>query len=121
MLVGRGMATEPVIGAEVFGWFIEHPHSGYLTQFYLTGAVGLMLLMVVLAWGVWQAVCLARHGETLLLILLAGGGAALVFDGGHILSALSEGRMEMLLVVIPSALAVARRGVMQREKAGEEG
>ena len=73
------------------------------------------MLLLLLAWGAREAWRLARKGETLLLILFAGGAAALVFDGGHIMSVFSEGRMEVLLVVVPAGLAVARWGRMNRE------
>lgn len=111
-VIGRGMATPPTIPEEVFNWFVAHPHSGYLTQFYLTGVIGSVLLLALLAWAAWDALRLALKGETLLLIMLTGGAAALVFDGGHILSVFSEGRMEVLLVVVPAGLAVARRRVL---------
>ena len=107
-VIGRGMALPPIVPEEQFGWFIEHPHSAYLTQFYLTGGVGVVLLVALLGWGGWAACQMVRRGESLWLVLLAGGAVGMVFDGGQILSVCSEGRLEVLLLVIPAAMAVGR-------------
>ncbi len=50
-LFGKGMATTATVAEEEFGWFIQHPHSSYLTQFYLTGLLGSGLLLLVLLRG----------------------------------------------------------------------
>jgi hypothetical protein len=107
-LFGKGMATTATVAEEEFGWFIQHPHSSYLTQFYLTGLVGTALLGVLLAWGLQAALKLALSGESLWLALLAGAGVALLIDGGHAFSVFSVARLEILLLAVPAAMAVGR-------------
>lgn len=107
-LFGKGMATAPTIPEDEFGWFIHHPHSVYMAQYYLTGLVGTALLLVLLAWGAQAAMKLAVAGESLWLALLTGAAVALVFDGGHVFSMCSVGRLEILLLVVPAAMAVGR-------------
>lgn len=113
-IFGKGMATAPTIPEAEFGWFIQHPHSVYVAQFYLTGLVGTTLLLVLLAWAAQAALKLALAGESLWLALLAGAGVALFFDGGHVFSVFSVGRLEIFLLVVPAAMAVGRLGRLGR-------
>lgn len=107
-LVGKGMGTPAVIPEEVFGWLVHHPHSSYLTQLYLTGAVGLGLLIFVLGWATRDALREARHGDTLWVTLLASGTVALLFDCAQIFTLHSDPRLELLLLAVPAALASGR-------------
>ena len=105
---GKGMATSPIVPEAEFGWLIRHPHSVYVTQFYLTGFVGTALLLVLLGWGGQAALKLAQAGESLWLALLGGAAVALAFDGAHVFSLFSVGRLEILLLAVPAAMAVGR-------------
>lgn len=113
--IGQGMAQAATVPEDQFGWFIEHPHSIYVTQFFLTGAIGTGLLLVVLALAMQAAWKLAGRGEALWLALLAGFCVALIFDGAQTFSLRSIGRLEPLLVLFPAAIAIGRvRGSMGR-------
>lgn len=114
-VVGKGMGVPVSIPADEFGWFVDHPHSAYLTQFFVTGAVGTALLLFVLGTALQAAGRLARHGEAVWLALLAGGSVALVVDGSYIFSVHSTGRLEPLLLVFPAAIAVGRSASLRRE------
>jgi hypothetical protein len=109
-LVGQGMASDLSIAEEDFGWFVHHPHSAYLTQFLLTGAVGLALLLFVIAWPLRRALGEVRRAGALWLALIASGAVAVLFDCGQIFSNYSAPRIEYLLVVVPAALLMGRVG-----------
>lgn len=106
--IGKGIGSPSEIPEEVLGWFVHHPHSSYLTQFYLTGAVGLLLLGLVLAGAGSASWQLARRREALWPALLAGGCAAVLFDGAQVFSLHSVPRIEFLLVAVPAAMTVGR-------------
>jgi len=106
--IGTGMGRAPELPEETLGWLVHHPHSVYLTQFYQTGIVGAALLLAVIVVAARCAVNLARRGESLWLCLLAGGCVALIFDGGQIFTVYSIARIEILLIVVPAAIAAGR-------------
>lgn len=106
---GKGMERASTIPEEEFGWFIEHPHSIYMTQFFLTGLIGTGMMLMILLLGLQAAWRLARGGEVLWLALLGGFCVALFFDGSHVFSVFSSGRIEPLLLVFPAVMAVGRR------------
>ena len=110
-VVGKGMATPIFIPEDEFGWLVDHPHSVYLTQFYLTGALGAGLLMLILTLAAQAAVKLARQGEAVWLALLGGAMVSLLVDGSYVFSVHSTGRIEPLLLLFPAAMAVGRAGI----------
>ena len=114
ILVGTGMGRAPVMPDEPLGWGALHPHSVYLTQFYQTGAVGLVLSLALLAVAFLRAAEMARRGEALWLALLCGGCGALVVDGSQVWSVYSLPRVEILLVAVPAAIAVGRAAAFKR-------
>jgi O-antigen ligase len=117
-LIGTGMARSPELPEEAIGWLVHHPHSIYLTQLYQTGIVGAALLLALIAGAAGAAWALARRGDSLWLCLLAGACVALLFDGAQVLTVYSIVRIEILLVVVPAAIAVGRapRGGKGSEK-----
>lgn len=115
-VIGKGMGHASTIPEEELGWFIEHPHSIYVTQFFLTGAIGTGLMLLALMMGVQAAWKLAQRGEVLWLALLGGFCIALFFDGSHVFSVFSSGRIEPLLLVFPAAMAVGRVGREEKPK-----
>lgn len=117
-VVGKGMGAPITIPADEFGWLVDHPHSIYLTQFYLTGAIGAGLFLLVLGLALRSAISLARNGEAIWLALLTGGMVALLVDGSYVFSVHSTGRIEPLLLVVPAALAVARASRLVESRPG---
>ena len=107
---GMGMSADLTIPETELGWFVHHPHSSYLTQFLLTGAIGLALVLFVLGWAGCRGLTESRRGNPLWLALLASGSVALLFDCGQIFSLYSVPRIEFLLVVVPAALLMGRAG-----------
>ncbi|MDA0766798.1 MAG: O-antigen ligase family protein [Verrucomicrobia bacterium] len=114
-VIGKGMGAPASVPEEEFGWFVRHPHSVYLTQLYLTGVIGLGLLLTILTVALQWSFKLARAGEALWLALLGGGCVALVFDGSYVFSLHSMGRLEPLLLLLPATLAVGRGRGMKGE------
>lgn len=110
VLIGSGMSADVTIAKVELGWFVDHPHSSYLTQFVLTGALGLALLLFVIGWPVLRALGAARRQEALWLALLASGAVAVLFDCGQMFSLYSAPRIEFLLVAVPAALCMGRVG-----------
>jgi O-antigen ligase len=108
MLIGVGMASSPEVPEGIFDWRVIHPHSIYLTQFYLTGMIGLAMLVGLIAWAMAAALALARSGESLWLCLLSGGCLALWFDGGQVFTVYSSARIELLLVAVPLAIVLGK-------------
>lgn len=108
VFVGTGMARRPIMPADNVGWAANHPHSIYLTQLYQTGLVGLSLLLGLIAGGLRAALALARGGEPLWLSLLAGACVGLLFDGAQVFTVWSPARVEILLIVVPAAIAIGR-------------
>ena len=108
VLVGQGMGTPPIIPEEELGWLVNHPHSGYLTQLLLTGAIGLVLLFVVIAVPARVAWREARDGNPLWFALIASGATAMIFDCAQVFSVYSGPRLELLLVAVPSALVIGK-------------
>ena len=107
-LFGRGFGTDSSIPAEELGWFVHHPHSSYLTQLVLGGALGVVLLLAVLAWSWHEAWQQGTRGECLWAALLGCGLITLLVDGAEIFSLHSVPRLEWLMVAFPAALAVGR-------------
>ena len=107
-LVGKGMGTPAVIPEAELGWFVHHPHSSYLCQLYLTGLVGLALLLWILGWAGRSARREALQQESLWLALLVSGAVAVLFDGAQIFSLASVPRVEFLLVAVPAAMVVGK-------------
>ncbi|MGD9417916.1 MAG: O-antigen ligase family protein [Verrucomicrobiota bacterium JB025] len=107
-LIGTGMADAPILPKDVLGWRVVHPHSIYLTQLYQTGIPGLAMLLALIAWALRSALKLAKQGDPLWLSLLGGASTALIFDGGQTFTVYSFTRIEILLIAIPAAIAVAK-------------
>ena len=107
-LFGRGFGTDSSIPAEELGWFVHHPHSSYLTQLVLGGALGVVLLLAVLAWSWHEAWRQGTRGECLWAALLGCGLITLLVDGAEIFTLHSVPRLEWLMVAFPAALAVGR-------------
>lgn len=105
-VIGRGMAANVTIPEEELGWFVDHPHSSYLTQFLLTGAVGLVLQLALLGWAGWSGIRESFRGNALWLGLLGCGSVALIFDCGQMFSLYSAPRIEFLLAVVPAAILI---------------
>ncbi|MDG2488750.1 MAG: O-antigen ligase family protein, partial [Roseibacillus sp.] len=108
LMFGWGFGAESSIPEEELGWFVHHPHSSYLTQLILGGALGLALLVAVLGWSWREAWGEGRRGECLWVALLSCGLVTLIVDGGEIFTLHSIPRLEWLMVVFPAALAVGR-------------
>jgi len=108
LIFGRGFGAESSIPEEELGWFVHHPHSSYLAQLILGGALGLALLVAVLGWSWREAWGEGRRGECLWVSLLSCGLITLIVDGGEIFTLHSIPRLEWLMVVFPAALAVGR-------------
>jgi hypothetical protein len=114
VVIGRGMSAEVTIAEEELGWFVHHPHSAYLTQFLLTGVLGLGLMLLVIGWASRSALVEARRKDVLWLALLASGTVALIFDCGQMFSVYSAPRIEFLLVLVPAALVIGKNGVEEQ-------
>lgn len=113
--VGKGWGSTSSLPEDVLGWLVHHPHSAYMTQFYLTGGLGLVLLLCILLQGLLNGIAVyQRENNYLGLALLASGAAAVLFDGGHIFSLGSVARVEFLLVATPLLLLA---GARQRSQA----
>ena len=104
------MASEVTIPEGELGWFVHHPHSSYLTQFLLTGALGLAGMLLLIAWAGRYALAEAGRNNSLWLALLASGAVAMIFDCAQMFSLYSAPRIEFLLVAVPAALVVGRAG-----------
>lgn len=116
LFIGSGWGTISTLPTEKLGWFVHHPHSAYFTQFYLTGAIGLVLLLLILMQGVRNGVYLLRkENDGLGLALLLSGMVGVLFDGGHIFSLLSVSRIEFLLVAAPLLLMIGARMRLNQE------
>ncbi|MFP6896202.1 MAG: O-antigen ligase family protein [Roseibacillus sp.] len=107
-IIGRGMSADVTIAEEELGWFVDHPHSAYLTQFILTGVLGLGILLFVIGWATRCALVQAKRKEALWLALIASGSMALLFDCGQMFSLYSAPRIEFLLLLVPAALLMGR-------------
>lgn len=116
-VIGKGMGVAATIPEEELGWYVHHPHSVYLTQYFLTGAIGTGLFLLTLMLAMQAALKLAKGGEPLWLALLAGFSVSLVFDGSYVFSMHSIGRVEPLLLLLPAAIAVGRAGRKEKSKA----
>ena len=101
---GKGMGSSADLAEEVLGWPVAHPHSSYLTQFYLTGLFGSGLLLLILLRAGLQSLLHAYTHQSLWLALLLGHGLALLVDGGQIFSLASIPRIEFLLLAVPAVL-----------------
>ncbi|RPF90221.1 MAG: hypothetical protein CBB78_005800 [Roseibacillus sp. TMED18] len=108
LMFGRGFGAESSIPKEELGWFVHHPHSSYLTQLILGGALGLALLLAVIGWSWRDAWQQGKRGECLWVALLSCGFVTLVVDGAEIFTLHSVPRLEWLMVVFPAALAAGR-------------
>ena len=119
LVFGRGFGAGSSIPKEELGWFVHHPHSSYLTQLILGGAIGLAVLLAVIGWSWRDAWRQGKRGECLWVALLSGGFVPLVVDGAEIFTLHSVPRLEWLMVVFPAALA-AGRAYGSRTRAGSE-
>ena len=108
LIVGRGFGADGSIPEHELGWFVHHPHSSYLTQLILGGALGLALLLAVVVWSWRDAWRQANQGECLWVALLSCGLITLVVDGAEIFTLHSVPRLEWFMVVFPATLAVGR-------------
>ena len=108
LIVGRGFGADGSIPEHELGWFVHHPHSSYLTQLILGGALGLALLLAVVVWSWRDAWRQAKQGECLWVALLSCGLITLVVDGAEIFTLHSVPRLEWFMVVFPATLAVGR-------------
>jgi hypothetical protein len=105
-VVGKGFGTATVIPESQLGWFVEHPHSAYLAQFYLTGAIGLGLLAVVLGAAALSGLRTARRGAAVWLALFATGATGVLFDTALVFSIFTSPRIEPMLVLLPAVFVV---------------
>ncbi|NNC89017.1 MAG: hypothetical protein HKN82_11215 [Akkermansiaceae bacterium] len=105
-IAGAGAGTAAVIAEDQLGWFVEHPHSAYLTQLYLTGGIGLALLLVVLGGAAWRGLREAAPADAVWLALLATGAMGVLFDTSLIFSLLTTPRLEPVLVLLPAVMAL---------------
>ncbi|MEO1824485.1 MAG: O-antigen ligase family protein, partial [Roseibacillus sp.] len=119
LVFGRGFGAGSSIPKEELGWFVHHPHSSYLTQLILGGALGLALLLAVIGWSWRDAWRQGKRGECLWVALLSCGLVPLVVDGAEIFTLHSVPRLEWLMVVLPAAL-VAGRAYGSRTRARSE-
>ena len=108
LIFGRGFGADGSIPEHELGWFVHHPHSSYLTQLILGGALGLALLLAVVVWSWRDAWRQANQGECLWVALLSCGLITLVVDGAEIFTLHSVPRLEWFMVVFPATLAVGR-------------
>ena len=105
-LIGKGMGAPSTLAEDLLGWHVAHPHSSYLTQYYLTGIIGTGLL----GWLLYQALrsgcrqAQAHAGRSVWLALFLGNAVALAVDGGQFFSLHSIPRIEFLLVVLPAVI-----------------
>ena len=106
-----GKGEVPALPPSALGWEVHHPHSAYLGQLVAYGVMGALGLGWLLMAGFWQ---LRREKE---LSLLVFGLIACLFDGGLILSAFSMARWEVLVVLVPLVMGVAR---LQRVESSSE-
>lgn len=102
--VGTGWV--PPLDESVVGWFVHHPHAGWVSQIVWCGIPGLLLLIAFLglagASG-WQR----SKVDATPLALLVFGIVGLIFDGGQVVSLASAPRIEPLLVLVPAVVALA--------------
>ena len=108
LIFGRGFGANGSIPENELGWFVHHPHSSYLTQLILGGALGLALLLAILGWSWRDAWRQAKQGECLWVALLSCGMGTLMVDGAEIFTIHSVPRLEWFMVVFPATLAVGR-------------
>jgi O-antigen ligase len=101
--LGLGILTRE--GVLVGGQLFRHSHSLYLASALQGGAVGLLLLVAVLACSGWRLLR-NRHLEVarLGLALLATGVSAYVFDGWELIDKVG---LSWLLLWVPVAIAIA--------------
>lgn len=107
-LVGRGIGADISIPEEELGWFVDHPHSSYVSQLVMTGVIGLGALGAMLAWALHAGWTRLRSREAVWVALLASGATALLFDCGQILTIHSAPRIEFLMLMVPAALLIGR-------------
>lgn len=107
-LVGRGIGANISIPEEELGWFVDHPHSSYVSQLVMTGIIGLGALATLLAWALRAGWTRLRSSEVVWLVLVASGATALLFDCGQIFTIHSAPRIEFLMLMVPAALLIGR-------------
>lgn len=97
-----GKGSVPSLPAEELGWFVHHPHSAYLGQLVGYGVIGTATLIVILLTGLWRI----RARPELSLVVF--GLAVCLCDGGLMFSVLSLARWELLVVLAPLVIGMAR-------------
>lgn len=105
--LGKG-AVEP-LDASVLGWFVDHPHSSFVTQLVHFGLPGLLLLGWFLGCAV-RAGWRSRGDRGAALALLVFGLTGVALDCAQIASLLSVPRIEQLLVLVPAVFALNPAG-----------
>ena len=104
-VVGKGQVW--MLPESVLGWLVHHPHNAYLGQLAGYGIIGLMIMLVALAWGFIK---IRKAPESTILVF---GLMTLLFDGGMVFSMFSIARWEALVVMIPLMIGVAAREAEQ--------
>ncbi|MCH7224564.1 O-antigen ligase family protein [Haloferula sp. A504] len=112
-----GTGRVPALEESVLGWFVHHPHAGWVSQIVWCGIPGLLLLGAFLGLAGASGWKRANLDATP-LALLAFGVVGLTFDGGQIVSLASSPRIEPLLVLVPAVVALVLGG--RRETASDE-
>lgn len=107
-LVGKGLWSDNDFWSCSLYWYPEHLHSVFLDALVRGGVPGLLGLLVVLGWGLRQAVVLARRGEEIWLMLACFGIGGVLFDGDSAFSLLTLPRFEALILWTPLVMASAR-------------
>ena len=97
-----GKGHVPSLPAEELGWFVHHPHSAYLGQLVGYGLLGLVVFVVMILTALWK---MRRAPELPLLIF---GLVAGLFDGGQIITLFSLARWEILVILVPLVVGMAR-------------
>jgi len=106
-VVGKGQVW--MLPESVLGWLVHHPHNAYLGQLAGYGIIGLMIMLVALAWGFIK---IRKAPESTILVF---GLITLLFDGGMVFSMYSTARWEALVVMVPLMIGVAAEGVGQNK------
>lgn len=108
MLLGRGLFVDTNVATGGFGY----PHSVYMSTLYSSGAVGLLLLLGLLACAVYSAFRIWEDPRAKSALgLLLYGALTLVFDGFWMLDHIN---INWLLIWLPCAFLVSLESKAQK-------